>query len=168
MAYIEAQDSEDEYWEEEEDTLRDKFLTFNIGEECYGLELKYVTEIIGIQKITRLPEMPEFIKGVINLRGRVVPVIDARIRFHLLEKEYGDRTCIIVIEIESSSFGLIVDTVDEVLCIQEDWIDPPPQSSTLRNKFIKGIGKVGENVIILIDADKFLTDKEINEITLLS
>ncbi|MGE5480893.1 MAG: chemotaxis protein CheW [Chloroflexota bacterium] len=160
-----SKQDEDDFIDEHEDTLKDKFLTFHVGAECYGIELRYVIEIIGIQKITRLPEMPDFIKGIINLRGKVIPVLDARLRFRMTELGYGDRTCIIVIEIANSSFGLIVDTVAEVLGIQEDWIDPPPQSSKTSNNFIKGIGKVGNSVKILIDADKFLTNNEIDAIS---
>ena len=107
---------EDDY-EEDEDTQEDKFLTFVLNREEYGIEIRHVTEIIGIQSITEVPDMPHYIKGVINLRGKVIPVMDVRLRFGVAEREYDDRTCIIVINIEEQSVGMIVDRVSEVLDI---------------------------------------------------
>src|SRR3990172_5823963 len=99
----------------DEDTQEGKYLTFTMGKEEYGIEIHNVTEIIGIQSITDLPDTPDFVKGVINLRGKVIPVLDVRLRFKMEEKAYNDRTCIIVVNIRNMSVGLIVDTVSEVL-----------------------------------------------------
>ena len=151
--------------EMEEDTLQGKFLTFALGKEEYGIEIKYVTEIVGIQAITEVPELPEYVKGIINLRGKIIPVIDVRLRFKKEEKEYNDRTCTIVVDINDVSVGLIVDTVAEVMSIAEqDIVDPPQISSGGHNKYIKGIGKVGNNVKLLLDCDKLLSDDEVESL----
>lgn len=143
-----------------EDTQRGRYLTFVIGKEVYGIEIKYVTEIINMQKITEVPELPEYIKGIINLRGKIIPVMDVRLRFRKEAKEYNDRTCIIVVDIEDISVGLIVDSVSEVITITEDNIVPPPDTNTgFNNRYIKGIGKVGDEVKLLLDCGKLLTDE---------
>ena len=102
----------------EEDSQEGQFLTFTIAEQEYGIEIRHVTEIIGIQTITGLPDVPEFVKGVINLRGKVIPVIDVRLRFAMPERAYDERTCIVVVNINDASVGLVVDTVSEVLNIR--------------------------------------------------
>lgn len=142
--------------EQEEDTQKGKFLTFLLGNEFYGIEIKHVTEIIGIQTITEIPELPDYIKGIINLRGKIIPVMDVRARFKKPLKEYNDRTCVIVIDISNISIGLIVDSVSEVLPIPDEEIVPPPEVNNGRNRYIKGIGKVGNEVKLLIDCDKLL------------
>ncbi|NLM79860.1 MAG: purine-binding chemotaxis protein CheW, partial [Clostridiales bacterium] len=101
----------------DDDPQDGRYLTFSLDSECYGIEIKYVTEIIGIQPITEVPEMPEYIKGIINLRGRIIPVMDVRLRFKKPFREYDERTCIIVIEIRDIVLGLIIDRVSEVLTI---------------------------------------------------
>ncbi len=144
-----------------EDTQKGKFLTFAIGEEMYGIEIRFVTEIIGIQPITNVPEVPAYVKGIINLRGKIIPVVDVRLKFRKEPMAYDDRTCIVVIDIESLSVGLIVDNVAEVLNIQDENIVPPPDSKTgFHNRYIKGIGKVGTDVKLLLDCDKLLSDEE--------
>ena len=149
----------------EEDTQKNKFLTFTIDKEEYGIEIKYVTEIIGIQQITEIPELPEFIKGVINLRGKIIPVMDVRLRFRKEAKEYNDRTCVIVIDINEIIIGYIVDKVSEVIAIQEENILPPPSlSKNIQNRYIKGIGKVNDEVKLLLDCEKILKDDEIENI----
>lgn len=146
----------------EEDTQKGKFLTFSIGKENYGIEIKYVTEIIGIQDITEVPELPDYIKGIINLRGKIIPVMDVRIRFRKPFREYNDRTCVIVVDIQDVSLGLIVDYVCEVLDIQEEHIVPPPDSKTgFYNRYVRGIGKVGNVVKLLLDCDKLLNENEV-------
>lgn len=147
---------------EEEDTQKGKFLTFNIGSEFYGIEIKYVTEIIGIQAITEVPELPQYIKGIINLRGKIIPVMDVRLRFKKPFREYNDRTCVIVVDIKDVSIGLIVDSVAEVATIAESDIVQPPEISKAANKYIKGIGKAGNEVKLLLDCDKLLNDEEVN------
>lgn len=151
---------------EEEDTQKGKFLVFSIDKEQYGIEIKYVIEIIGIQKITEVPELPNYVKGVINLRGKIIPVMDVRLRFKKSFREYDDRTCIIVVQIMDMSIGLIIDRVLEVADIAEDQITPPPElNKSSSNKYIKGIGKVGEEVKLLIDCNKLLSQEEIEEIS---
>lgn len=152
--------------ETSEDTQKGKFLTFSIENEYYGIEIKFVTEIIGVQVITEIPELPSYIKGIINLRGKIIPVIDIRLRFKKTQKEYNDRTCIIVIDINEISVGLIVDNVCEVLTINDDNIVPPPNIKTgFNSKYIKGIGKVGNEVKLILDCNKLLNDKDLLNIT---
>lgn len=149
----------EEIMEESEDTQKGKFLTFSVGKEAYGIEIKHVTEIIGIQEVTEVPELPNYVKGIINLRGKIIPVIDVRLRFKKDSKEYNARTCIVVIDIKEISVGLIVDNVAEVINIEEDNIVPPPEVKTgFHNKYVRGIGKIGNNVKLLIDCDKLLNE----------
>ncbi|NTV78565.1 MAG: purine-binding chemotaxis protein CheW [Clostridiales bacterium] len=151
----------DEFLEEEEDTQSGRFLTFQINSEVYGIEIRYVTEIIGIQPITEVPELSEYMKGIINLRGKIIPVMDVRLRFKKNTVEYNDRTCVIVIDIGTISIGLIVDNVSEVLSIPEEEIVLPPDIKSGGNKFIKGIGKVGNEVKLLLDCEKLISEQEI-------
>lgn len=147
----------------EEDTQKDKYLIFTIDKEKYGIEIKYVIEIIGIQNITKIPELDDYIKGIISLRGKIIPVVDVRLRFKKPIMEYDDRTCIIVVDVGGLTVGLIVDRVSEVVNISEDQVAQPPTTSmNARNKYINGIGKIGEDVKLLIDCNKLLNDdKEI-------
>lgn len=150
----------------EEDTLKGRFLTFSLGNESYGIEVKYVTEIIGMQAITEIPELPEYVKGVINLRGKIIPVMDVRLRFKKEPREYNDRTCVIVVDINDISIGLIVDTVSEVITIpEEDIVEPPQMNKGLNNRYIKSIGKVGSDVKLLLDCEKLLTTNEIEALS---
>jgi len=147
--------------EDGEDTQEGKYLTFVIGKEDFGIDIRYVTEIIGIQGITEVPGMPAHVKGVINLRGKVIPVMDVRLRFGVDERPYDDRTCIIVINIDEQPVGLIVDRVLEVLDIQESEIEPPPNMRKGKsNRFIQGMGKVGDQVKMLLNANRLLFDEE--------
>ncbi len=152
--------------DEEEDTQEGKFLTFTIGREEYGIEIRHVTEIIGIQNITDLPDMPDYVKGVINLRGKVIPVLDVRLRFALEEREYDERTCIIVVNISETAVGLIVDSVSEVIDISEsDIADPPSVNKGAGSRFIKGLGKVDNEVKILLEIQRFLFEDELEVIS---
>ncbi len=148
----------------DEDTQKDRFLTFALDSETYGIEIRNVMEIIGIQAITEIPELPDYIKGIINLRGKIIPVMDVRLRFKKEPKEYNDRTCVIVININEMSIGLIVDSVSEVLTIPEQDITVPPNLNNLKTRYIKNIGKVGSDVKLLLDCEKLLTEDELNEI----
>jgi purine-binding chemotaxis protein CheW len=148
----------------EEDSQKDKYLTFMLDDECYGIEIRHVTEIISMQKITTVPEMPEFVKGIINLRGKIVPVMDVRLRFKKPFKEYMDRTCIIVVDIHDISIGLIVDRVAEVITIPSGEVVPPPELQRRGNRFVMGIGKVGQEVKLLLDCEKMLTEDEIDQL----
>jgi purine-binding chemotaxis protein CheW len=148
-----------------EDTQHGRFLTFTLDDVVYGIEIKNVTEIIGMQAITKVPEVPDYVKGIINLRGKIIPVIDVRMKFGKEPIEYTDRTCIIVIDISGVTVGLIVDKVDEVLTIDDENIALPPASKTgIENRYIKGIGKSGDDVQLLLDCEKLLKAEEIEEI----
>jgi len=157
--------------EYQEDTQKGRFLTFPLGGESYGIEIRYVTEIIGMQPITAVPELPEYIRGIINLRGKIIPVMDARLRFKKPFQEYNDRTCVIVIDvkdvkdIKDISIGLIVDSVSEVIAIRDDDIVPPPNIQQVANKYIKGIGKTVGEVKLLLDCEKLLNEEEVAELT---
>lgn len=146
----------------EEDTQKEKYLTFSLGKEDYGIEIKYITEIIGIQAITQVPELPDYVKGIINLRGKIIPVMDVRLRFGKEAMEYSDRTCIIVVDIMNISAGLIVDRVSEVLSIPDHEIVPPPEISKFGSKFVKGIGKAGNEVKLILDCEKLLSEEDEN------
>jgi purine-binding chemotaxis protein CheW len=149
----------------EEDTQKGRYLIFALGKETYGIEIKHVTEIVGFQEVTELPELPVYMKGIINLRGKIIPVMDVRLRFKKEIREYNDRTCIIVIEIQNISIGLIVDSVTEVLSIgEQDIVEPPQMNKDLKNKFIKNIGKAGNDVKLLLDCEKLLTENEMENI----
>jgi purine-binding chemotaxis protein CheW len=157
---------QEEVMEMVEDTQKGKFLTFSVGREAYGIEIKFVTEIIGIQDITEVPELPDYVKGIINLRGKIIPVIDVRLRFKKEPKEYNDRTCIVVIDIKQTSVGLIVDNVAEVINIEDSNIVPPPDIKTgFHNRYIRGIGKVENQVKLLLDCDKLLNDDELESLS---
>lgn len=148
-------------WEMEEDTQKGKFLTFSIGKEEYGIEIKYVTEITGLQAITEVPELPNYIKGIINLRGKIIPVMDVRLRFKKEPREYNDRTCVIVIDIRNLSIGLIVDTVSEVLSIaDQDIVLPPEVTQAYHNRYIQGIGKSSTGVKLLLNCEKLINDED--------
>ncbi len=144
-----------------EDAQMDKYLTFAVADEEYGIDIRSVTEIIGIQPVSTLPEVPEFVKGVINLRGRIIPVVDMRLRFGKKEAAYTDRTCIVVVETERLTAGLIVDQVSEVMTIDKESIVPPPDVQLPgSHRYINGIGKVGTEVKLLIDCERLFNDNE--------
>jgi len=154
---------EELYLEDDEDTQKGKFLTFNLGDECYGISIEHVTEIMGIMPITIVPELPDFLKGIINLRGRIIPVMDVRLRFSKEFREYNERTCIVVIEINENNVGLIVDSVAEVTNISDDNIVPPPVINlNASNQYINGIGKANDEVKLLLNCEKLLSVEEIN------
>lgn len=137
-----------------EDTQHGRYLTFNLGHESFGLEISYVKEIVGMQPITKLPGAPDYAKGIINLRGRIIPVVDARMRFGMEAGEYTERTCIIVVDLRETPVGLIVDNVAEVMAIDDDNIVPTPSAGTGANhSAVKAIGKVGGDVKLLLECD---------------
>jgi purine-binding chemotaxis protein CheW len=146
-----------------------KYLTFALGSEEYGLEILKVREIIGYMEITAVPQTPAYVKGVINLRGQVIPVIDLRAKFAMETAKVTEETCIIVVEINQEgrkfSTGIVVDHVQEVLDIDGENIEEAPQfGSTVNTDFILGMGKVGESVKILLDIDKVLGNCELGTI----
>ena len=143
-----------------------KYLTFALGPEEYGLEILKVREIIGYMDITAVPQTPDYVKGVINLRGQVIPVIDLRAKFGMETAETTDQTCIIVVEISQDgrkfNTGIVVDHVQEVLDIAGDDIEDAPQfGSNVTTDFILGMGKIGDTVKILLDIDKVLASDEL-------
>lgn len=149
--------------EVQRDTQKGKYVTFKSGNEYFGLKIQYVNEIIGYQEITAIPESEEYIKGLINLRGKIIPVIDVRLRFKQDPFEYTDRTCIIVINVNQLVVGLIVEKIAEVVEIQEENILPAPtigKADKSQNKYVYGIGKVGDQVKLLLDPDRLLNDEE--------
>ena len=146
----------------DEDTMEDRYLTFFIGEEVYGLAIRNVTEIVGLQRITEVPDMPGYVLGVINLRGAVIPVVDVRLRFGIEQREPDERTCVIVVQLDDISVGLIVDTVSEVLDIPADNVAPPPNVNQNKpSRFVCGLGKIGEQVAIILEAGKLLKDEDL-------
>ena len=149
---------------EQEDTQKGKFLNFSMGSEMYGIEVRNVIEIIGILPMTEVPELPVYIKGIINLRGKIIPVMDVRLRFKKPFKEYNDRTCIIVIDIDDTYIGLIVDSVTEMVWIPEDEIVDLPEVNKTGNRYIKGIGKVGNEVRLILDCYQLLTDSDLENL----
>jgi len=135
-----------------------KYLTFKLGGEIYGLEILKVQEIIGMMDVTRVPKTPDFVRGVINLRGKVIPVIDLRVKFRLEAREDTDRTCIIVVQMVrvdcQVTMGIIVDEVSEVLDLGDDQIEPSPSfGENVDTGFILGMGKIDQRVVTLLDID---------------
>ncbi len=151
---------EDEADQELEDIRQGKYMTFQVGTDFFGIELKYVNEIIQMQPVTPIPEVEYFIKGLINLRGKIIPVIDVAERFGKPAFEYNDRTCVIVIEVKGVEVGLIIENIAEVVSIEEENILPPPSMGhgSAQSKFVHGIGKIGEDVKLLLDPVKLLSD----------
>lgn len=150
---------------DEHDAQKGKYMTFKSGNEYFGLKIQYVNEIIGFQAITAIPETEDYIKGLINLRGKIIPVIDVRLRFKQPPFEYNDRTCIIVINVKSTTIGLIVEQIAEVVEIREENILPPPsigRADKVQNKYVYGIGKVGDSVKLLLDPDKLINDEDLS------
>ncbi len=142
-----------------------KFLTFLLNEENYGIPILAVKEIIGMMEITHIPKMPTYVKGVMNLRGRIIPVIDLRLKFGLHERDYDDRTCIIVMEVSTSTgnklVGFIVDMVSEVTDIlPENMEDIPEHISDLKQAFLKSLGKVKDKVIMILDSNAVFSERE--------
>lgn len=146
--------------------LGGKYLTFVLAEEEYGLEILKVREIIGMMDITAVPRTPDFVRGVINLRGKVIPVVDLRCKFGMPTTEATDETCIIVVDVGNVEMGIIVDKVSEVLDIVSEDIEPPPQFGvSVDTDFILGMGKANNRVTILLDISKVLTGEDLTEIT---
>lgn len=141
-----------------------QYMTFKSGSEYYGIELKYVNEIMGIQPITAIPEVEDYIRGLINLRGKIVPVIDVRIRFKQEPFEYNDRTCIIIVDVKNTVIGLIVETIDDVVTIKDKDIEAPPSLTNTKDKdkYVYGFGKVGDEVKLLLNPEKLIRDEDMS------
>jgi purine-binding chemotaxis protein CheW len=144
----------------EADGTQDMFLTFAVGED-YGVGISYVTEIINVQAVTEVPELPAYIKGIINLRGKIIPVMDVRVRFNKEPQAYNERTCIIVVDIGDTGIGLIVDMVREVLHISGEDIVPPAEAGKDfgGNRYISGIARTGGQTKLLLDIERLVSDE---------
>ncbi|MBO2944083.1 purine-binding chemotaxis protein CheW [Paenibacillus sp. F411] len=147
-----------------EDTLTGKFLTFLVDQEYYGIPIQYVKEIVGLHTITEVPEMPVYIKGIINLRGRIIPIMDIRLRFKKPYRAYNDRTCIIVVDIDELCVGLIVDSVSEVLWIASEDIVPPPGLGIGGARYVMGVGRSDGGAKLLLDCNRLLNDHELEQL----
>ena len=141
-------------------SLTGKYLTFILASECYGINILKIREIIGVQDITRVPDSLHFMKGVINLRGQVIAVIDLRMRFGMEEKEYSEESCIIIVERQDLLTGLLVDRVDEVLNFLPGDLEPPPKmGSSSEEEFIQAMGKAKTTVVMLLNSDLILRNE---------
>ncbi|MBG0776442.1 MAG: chemotaxis protein CheW [Desulfovibrionaceae bacterium] len=146
-----------------QDAELQQLVTFSIGDEEFGVDILKVQEIIRTMEITKVPRAPEFVEGVINLRGKVIPIIDLRMRFGLTTREHDKHTRIIVIEINNMIVGFVVDSVSEVLRIPASTIEPPPPVvSGLESEYISGVGKLEDRLLILLDLDRLLSGEERN------
>lgn len=142
-----------------------KYLTFFLAGEEYGLEILKVQEIIGMMDVTPVPRTPEFIRGVINLRGKVIPIVELRSKFEMNTVDYTDETCIIVVQTHGLQMGIIVDKVSEVMDIPDDDIeDSPSFGNDVRTDYILGIGKSQDRVKLLLDIDKVLSSEELKDL----
>ncbi len=141
-----------------------KYLTFALGDETFGMPILRVKEIIGLSEITKMPGMPVAVRGVINLRGTIIPIIDLRVKFGMPERAYDNRTCIIVVEPaerDAPRCGLVVDTVSEVMDIPSEFIETPPRfGKSLEGSYLTGLGKMRDKVILLLEIDRVLGDAE--------
>lgn len=143
-----------------------KLLTFSLGNEGYGVSILKVKEIIGMMDITPVPKTPDFVKGVINLRGKIIPVMDLRMKFNMEAQEYDERTCIIIAEVvikgAQKLLGVVVDTVSEVVTISNDQIEPPPEFKVNgENNAILGIGKIKDRVVIIININEIFVCEDL-------
>lgn len=145
----------------EEDTMEDLYLLFSIEDRSYGLDLLYMIEIISYQKITEIDNMPAYVKGVINLRGKIIPVIDVRLRFNREQKNYNEFTCIVIVKLENLIVGIIVDTVQDIIKIPKSVIEPTPSfGNNTETWCIDNLGKVNEQVIMILNLSKFIYHKD--------
>ncbi len=143
-----------------------KYLTFGLNDEQYGLEILKVREIIGLMDITSVPRTPQYVKGVINLRGSVIPIVDLRLKFGMPEAEPTEQTCVIVVDVHGTEMGIIVDQVSEVLDIMADQIEESPSfGASVNTDFILGMGKAGDKVTILLNICKVLSSEEVASIS---
>ena len=153
--------------------LAGKYMGFKLGAENFGLQILKVQEIIGLMTITAVPRTPAFVRGVINLRGKVIPVVDLRLKFGMEPKEYTDLTCIMVVQVEMDgslvTMGFIVDQVSEVMDIKADQVEPTPCfGDGEAARFLLGMGKFQNNVVMLLDADRILTAREMTIVDAMS
>lgn len=142
-----------------EDTMQDKYLMFILDNQEFAIPIRHVVDIINVQPVTQVPNTPPYVKGITNLRGKVIPIVDVLTRFGKQHQEYNDRTCIIVVEYHGDSVGMIIDRVSEVINMREDAISPPPSfSDSTEAKFIQGVGRTEEGVRLILDFLAVLED----------
>lgn len=140
---------------------RQEYVSFFLNDELYAFEALKVREIVELMNITNVPHLPEFIKGVINLRGNIIPVVDLKLKFGMNSGEYRKHTCIIVTEFSGGVMGLIVDVVSDVLTLSKETIAAAPSfGASINTAFIKGMGKVGDSLVIVLDVDRVLSETE--------
>lgn len=140
-----------------EEITKDQYLTFVIDDEEYAIGIAYTKEIVNNLSITKVPQTPNYVEGIVSLRGDIIPVINVRKRFMKQDKPFDDQTCIVFVEYHGYQLGLIVDNVKEVMFIEEEFIVPPPSAKlSYYNQFIKNIGKIGDKIKLLLDLDRFL------------
>lgn len=143
--------------------MKGTYLTFHLEDELYAIEISMVKEIIALMRTTKVPKMPNYIKGVMNLRGIIIPVIDLRLKFQMAEAEAQMHTAIIIIQILNSNIGFIVDRVEEVLSIDNEALSEPPKFGTkVETEFIKSMAQVNKDVIMVLDLEKILDEDDIN------
>jgi len=143
------------------DNVGSEFLTFTLGIEEYGMDILKVQEIRGYDAVTTIANTPDFIKGVINLRGTIVPIVDLRIKFHLGTVEYNELTVVIILNLGKRVVGIVVDSVSDVLALSPEEIRPAPElSSGLNTRYLTGLGTVGERMLILVDIEKLMSSNE--------
>jgi len=141
--------------------MPNEFLTFTLGQEEYGVDILKVQEIRGYDTVTRIPEAPEFIKGVINLRGTIVPVVDMRLKFRLDSAEYNEFTVMIILNVARRVVGMVVDGVSDVMQLSAEQIRPAPEfGSSVNTRFITGIGTLDQRMLILIDIEKLMSSQD--------
>lgn len=148
------------------ETVAGKHLTFELDGEVYGIGILKVQEIIGMMNVTKVPRTPDFVRGVINLRGKVIPVVDLRLKFGMEGREDTERTCIIVVQVERENvqvvMGVLVDEVSEVLDVSADQVEPPPSFGTsVDTAFLRGMAKIGDKVVMMLDVDHVLSGGEV-------
>jgi purine-binding chemotaxis protein CheW len=150
-----------EEFNEEEDTQRGRYLTFTLADSSYGIAIRHVTEIVGVGRITKVPNTPAFIKGITNLRGKIIPLIDVRLKFSRQELPYNDRTCVIVVDVDGMVAGLIVDRVDDVISIPEGDIAAVPDGRVgFDDRFVGSVGNIGGQMLFILDMEMFLKADE--------
>ena len=143
------------------ETVGQEFLVFTLGDEEYGIDILKVQEIRGYDQVTRIANTPEFIKGVTNLRGVIVPIIDLRVKFSQPDVDYNENTVVIVLNLEHRVVGIVVDGVSDVLSLTQDQIRPAPDFAvTMSTEYLTGLGALGERMLILVDIEKLLSSEE--------
>ena len=143
-----------------DDTMKDQYLTFEVNGEDYGIEISFVKEIMRMQKVTSVPEMPDFIEGLVNLRGELIGVLNVRKRFGMPPKDHDDETCIVFIIYDDYTLGMVIDRVLETVKIDHNNISQPPSAKLqYANQFVRNIGRVGDSVKLLIDVERFLSQE---------